>query len=158
MSRFRWGKLLLWLGAFPIAAILAGLFFLVPLPKPVFNLIYVGFISAYGTLLLVLYWRGKMPGVKGKLPFESTSSPKNWKQVIFTLGISIGMFILMALYTRTGWFYTFPLNVRLLWMIIFWIVLAFGNLVQAIGNHPWLTAFCMALLLYWLILPQGVLF
>ena len=220
MSRFRWGKLLLWLGAFPIAAILAGLFFLVPLPKPVFNLIYVGFISAYGTLLLVLYWRGKMPGVKGKLPFESTSSPINWKQVIFTLGISIGVFILMALYTRTGWFYTFPLNVRLLWLIIFtpftalgfwiglhesqmlpqtrriqitntliglfpfflytilmgalgslsgmigglqgliilWIVLAFGNLVQAIGNRPWLTAFCMALLLYWLILPQGVLF
>jgi hypothetical protein len=43
-------------------------------------------------------------------------------------------------------------------LIILWGVLGFGNLVQAIGRRPWITAICMAVLLYWLILPQGVLF
>ncbi|MDP3721845.1 MAG: hypothetical protein Q8R09_05225, partial [Anaerolineaceae bacterium] len=43
-------------------------------------------------------------------------------------------------------------------LIILWVVLGFGNLVQAIGRRPWITAICMAVLLYWLILPQGVLF
>jgi len=36
-----------------------------PLGKSVFNLIDVGFIGGYGTLLLILYWREKMPGVRG---------------------------------------------------------------------------------------------
>ena len=38
------------------------------------------------------------------------------------------------------------------------LVLAFGGLLQAVGRHAWLTALCQAVLLYWLILPQGVLF
>jgi hypothetical protein len=38
------------------------------------------------------------------------------------------------------------------------LVLAFGDLVGAAGRHPGLAAVCMAVLLYWLILPQGVLF
>lgn len=43
-------------------------------------------------------------------------------------------------------------------LLILWLVLAFGNLLQVVGHRPWLTAVCMAVLLYWLILPQGVLF
>ena len=50
-------------GCITIAAILGGLLFFIPLGKPVFNLIYVGFIGGYGILLLALYKRGKMPGV-----------------------------------------------------------------------------------------------
>ena len=128
--------------------------------------------------------------------------------------------LLAAAYARTGWFYVFPANVRLAWLVIFtpftalgfwiglkegqilprqrgaqaalaliglfpfflytalmaalgslsgmigglqgllilWLVLAFGNLLQAVGQRAWLSALCMAVLLYWLILPQGVLF
>ena len=43
-------------------------------------------------------------------------------------------------------------------LLILWLVLAFGNLLQTVVRRPWITAFCMAVLLYWLILPQGVLF
>jgi hypothetical protein len=43
-------------------------------------------------------------------------------------------------------------------LFILALVLIFGNLVQEVGKRPWLTAFCQALLLYWLILPQSVLF
>jgi pimeloyl-ACP methyl ester carboxylesterase len=59
VNRFLWGKLLLWLGALPVAMVLGSLFFIIPLGKPVFNLIYVGFIGGYGILLLLLYKRGK---------------------------------------------------------------------------------------------------
>lgn len=220
VRRFLWGKLLLWLGALPLAAILGGLFFIIPLGKPVLNLIYVGFIGGYGILLLILYRRGKMPGVRGKLLFGLEKKPLAWKPILVALGIVVVMLVLTAAYARTGWFYVFPLNVRLLWLILFtpftalgfwiglyeaqmlpqrrgpqtalaliglfpfflytllmaaigslsgmvgglqgliilWLVLAFGNLLQTIVRRPWITALCMAVLLYWLILPQGVLF
>jgi hypothetical protein len=161
-----------------------------------------------------------MPGVGGKLPFAAEKTPFEWKRIVAVLGIAAGMLTLTAAYARTGWFYVFPLNVRLVWLVIFtpftalgfwiglheaqllpqqrdtqamltliglfpfflytilmaalgslsgmigglqgllilWIVLTFGNLVQAVGCRPWMTAVCMAVLLYWLILPQGVLF
>jgi len=220
VRRFLWGKLLLWLVALPVAAILGSLFFVIPLGKPVFNLIYVGFIGGYGIVLLILYWRGKMPGVQGKLPFMTEKRPSEWKRVLAALVIVVAMLTLTAAYARTGWFYVFPVNVRLVWLGIFtpftalgfwtglheaqmlpqrrgaqmaltligllpfflytllmaalgslsgmigglqgllilWLVLAFGNLLQTVGRRPWLTALCMAVLLYWLILPQGVLF
>lgn len=220
VKRFLWGKLLLWLGALPVAAILGSLFFFIPLGKPVFNLIYVGFIGGYGILLLILYIRGKMPGVQGKLPFSTEKIPFDWKRILITLGIVVGMLILTAAYAHTGWYYVFPINVRLAWLFIFtpftalgfwiglheaqmvpqhrgvqttltliglfpfflytllmaaigslsgmigglqgliilWLVIAFGNFVQSVAHRPWVTAICMAALLYWLILPQGVLF
>lgn len=220
VKRFLWSKLLLWLGALPIALVLGSLFFIIPLGKPVFNLIYVGFIGGYGILLYLLYKRGKMPGVQGKLPFVTKKTAFETKRILILLGFLVGTLILTAGYARTGWYYVFPVNVRLLWLVIFtpftalgfwiglheaqmlpqhrgaqtvltliglfpffaytllmaaigslsgmigglqgliilWGVLGFGNLVQAIGRRPWITAICMAVLLYWLILPQGVLF
>jgi alpha-beta hydrolase superfamily lysophospholipase len=224
-TRFLWGKLLLWLGALPVAAILGSLFFFTPIPvaKPVFNLIYVGFIGGYGLLLLILYWRGKMPGAKGRLPFTAGKTLISWRRVLAALGIAAGMLVLTAAYARTGWFIAPPAGVRFTWLVIFvpftalgfwigqaesrifhaagapfgsrlaltliglfpffvytilmaalgsisgmigglqgllilWLVLAFGDLLQAVGRNPWLTAVCMAVQLYWLILPQGVLF
>ena len=219
VNRFLWGKLLLWLGALPVALPSWAVYFsIIPLGKPVFNLIYVGFIGGYGILLLTLYKRGKMPGVQGKLPFVTEKTPFEWKRILIALGIVIGTLLLTAAYARTGWYYVFPLNVRLVWLVIFtpftalgfWIGLheaqmlpqqrgaqtalmliglfpfflytllmaALGSLsgmtggfqgidhpvacvclwqliVQSVGRRPWLTATCMAVLLYWLILPQG---
>ncbi len=224
------GKMLLWLGALPLAAILGSIFFFIPLGKPVLNLIYVCFIGGYGILLLILYKRGKMPGVQGKLIFNNTKSFNldsmnsvsqiAFNQILLSIGLTVAILIITAAYTRTGWFYVFPVNLRLIWLFIFtpftalgfwmglresemlpkrssiqlvqmliglfpfflytilmaalgslsgmigglqglvilWLVLAYGNLIQAISHRPWLTATCMAILLYWLILPQGVLF
>jgi hypothetical protein len=132
--------------------------------------------------------------------------------------------VITAGYARTGWFYVYPLNFRLLWLALFalptalgfwigiheigmiaWIapgkaapqigalligilpfflytvflasigslsgviagvqgllilglVLTFGYLLRQITHAHWVTALCQAVLLYWLILPQGVLF
>jgi hypothetical protein len=230
LRKYLWGKVLLWLGALPFAAILGSIFFFIPIGKPVLNLIYVCFIGGYGILLFALYQRGKIPGVEGKFRNISTGSlkisiwisvcKKDWKRILLALGLTALILVVTAAYTRTGWFYVFPINLRLIWILIFtpftalgfwiglresemlpnqygvklaqmliglfpfflytilmaalgslsgmigglqglvilWLVLTFGNLIHAISHRPWLTATCMAILLYWLILPQGVLF
>ena len=43
-------------------------------------------------------------------------------------------------------------------LLVLALALGFGGLVGAVGRRPWLAAVCQAVLLYWLILPQGVLF
>jgi hypothetical protein len=43
-------------------------------------------------------------------------------------------------------------------LIILAFVLLSGRVFQTLGQRPWLTALLQAFLLYWLILPQGVLF
>jgi len=230
LRKFFWGKVLLWLGALPVVAILGSIFFFIPIGKPVLNLIYVCFIGGYGILLFLLYKLGKMPGVNGKLrnigigsfSFRNlvTDSQKDQKRILLSIGFTIAILIITAAYTRTGWFFVFPINLRLIWLLIFtpltalgfwiglresemlpkqagiqlaqmliglfpfflytilmaalgslsgmigglqglvilWLVLTFGNLIQVISQRPMLTATCMAILLYWLILPQGVLF
>jgi hypothetical protein len=43
-------------------------------------------------------------------------------------------------------------------LIILALVLATGSLLRRVSGRPWLCAFLQAALLYWLVLPQGVLF
>ncbi len=230
LKRFLWGKIILWLGALPFAAILGGIFFFIPIGKPVLNLIYVCFIGGYGILLFLLYRVGKVPGIEGKLG-QTTRFPKsncmgfsnfgrNRNKFFLAFGITVIILLLTAAYARTGWFYVFPANLRLIWLFIFtpftslgfwigikeaqilpkqrwpqiahmliglfpffvytilmaaigslsgmiggfqgliilWLVISYGNLIQSLTELPWLAATCMTTLLYWLILPQGVLF
>lgn len=128
-KRFIRGKLLLWFSAVPIAALLTGLFFLIPLDLPVLNLIYVGFIGGYGILMFTLYLVGKVPGTEGKCRFEtliekgtSTARGVPW------LGLLFWVLILLAcvIFTRAGIFYIIPLNQRLIWLGIFSPITALG--------------------------------
>ena len=43
-------------------------------------------------------------------------------------------------------------------LLILGLALTFGYLLRQLTRVYWLVALCQALLLYWLILPQGVLF
>ena len=222
--RFLWGKLILWLPALPLAALVSGLVFVLPLGKPVINLIYVGFISGYGILLSILYRLGRMPGVEGKLAGQESQARTGRREAFLAAGLTLGVFAFTAAYARSGWFFVFPLNLRLVWLLLFtpptalgfWIglreaewlrrdgpgrggllfwhgliglvpffvyaiflavlgslsglagslqglvvlgwVLAYGELLQRLTRRAWITALLQSLLLYWLILPQGVLF
>lgn len=222
--KFLWRKLFLWLPALPIGALIAGLFFLVPAGFPAFNMIYIAFLGGYGVLLLIFYWRGWMPGTSGRLPFTEQTKPAPLKNGFYAVFAAIILFILTAIYTRSGWFFIYPFKNRLVWLVLFslvtslgfWIgqyeaqmlnqtkgvtrfqklalqliglfpfllwagllaglgslsgltgavqgliILAFvllsGRVFQTLGQRPWLTALLQAFLLYWLILPQGVLF
>ncbi len=223
LRRFFTGKLLLWLGALPLGALLASLFFFLPIGLPTFNLIYVAFFGGYGILMWLLYRFGRLPGTQGRLPFANDIRTDQ-RSVWFAVGVTVLVLIITAAFARTGWFFVYPLNMRLLWLVLFslptalgfWIgiceiamitefapgkplpqvtglligilpfflytaflasigslsgvigglqgllilglALTFGYLLRQITNAHWITAICQALLLYGLILPQGVLF
>lgn len=222
LRRFLWARAWLWLAALPLLALIFGLVFVLPFPFPAFNLIYVGFLGSYGLLLWILYWRGKMPGVSGRLPF-ARPMPFEGKRVLAALAFFGVVLALVTAFARSGWFDAPPYGLRMVWLLIFtpvtalgfWIgqheavlirrvtdrrwpqtvatllgllpfflwtgfLLAIGSLsgligslqgllilaialmtgsvVQNLGRQAWLTATLQAILLYWLILPQGVLF
>jgi pimeloyl-ACP methyl ester carboxylesterase len=139
LRRFLWGKLLLWLAALPIAALLTGLFFLIPLGLPVFNMIYVGFIGGYGILMLVLYLLGKAPGTQGKwrLKRDVAGEKGSWKDLIVWGGFLLWGVVLLALViiTRSGIYYVIAHNQRLAWLAIFTPVTALGFWIGAREDH-----------------------
>jgi pimeloyl-ACP methyl ester carboxylesterase len=221
--RYLWGKLGLWLVAIPFAVIIVSAIFFAPVGTPVFNLIYIGFIGGYGTLLVILYTKERMPGVEGRLRLRG-NPPTNWLGILWgLLAFGVLLFLTAAL-ARTGWFFVFPFNQRFIWLVMFTPITALGfviglkememlkasqpenrsavalntliglfpfflytsflaalgsisgvvggvqglvilalalvsqNLILKLSKRPWLAALCAAFLLYWLILPQGVLF
>ncbi|MBI4928134.1 MAG: hypothetical protein HY835_10235, partial [Anaerolineae bacterium] len=221
--RFIVAKLVWWLGALPLAALVGGVFVFLPLSKPVLNLYYVGFIGAYGGLMLLLYRLGRMGGTRGRLPFapETLAGRKPGLALL----LSLGVFGLTALFAHSGWTFVYPLNLRLVWLALFtpvtalgfwiglketamlreglrqsasryerlngviglvpfflyallmgvlgslsgltgslqgllilWLAILFGQAVYRLSGRAWLTALLQAALLYWLLLPAGVLF
>ncbi len=224
MSRFLWGKLALWLAALPFVGLIFGLAMLAPLPAPVFNLIYVGFIGGYGVLLLLLARLGRLPGVQGKLAWRNQSIQVDLWRWLLAIGFNLILVLLMFAYARSGWLYAPPVGDRLIWVLLFtpltmlgfwmgqlegdWIreaapgqagpvwaatliglvpfflwtavlavlgstsgmlgglqgllllavVLLQGTITRILCGQRWLAALLQSLLLYSLLIPQGVLF
>jgi len=119
IKRFLVGKTLLWLAALPILILMFIIFMFIPIGVPILNLIYVGFIGAYGILLTILYKFGKVPGTKGKLRFDFKIKHKNLdKSFIIGLTTAIGLILISIVFANSGLFYAFPLNERFIWLII----------------------------------------
>jgi hypothetical protein len=126
VNRFLIGKTALWLAAVPFALLLGGLFFLLPLGLPAFNLYYVCFIGGYGLLLLLLYWRGRMPGINGRLPFVR-SQPTAVSRNRLLLAILFGLAVLgiVTAFIQTGLFF-YPTGQRFIWLLIYTPFTALG--------------------------------
>jgi pimeloyl-ACP methyl ester carboxylesterase len=149
LRRFLAGKFWLWLPALPLGVLVSGAVFIVPLPKPVLNLYYLAFFGGYGLLFLLLRRLGRIPGLKKiTLPPTQSSKPPRLIPAAALLVLALG---LSALYANSGWFYVFPLNLRLLWLVLFipptslgfWIGLSESRMLaeQAPGNR-WAGILC----------------
>jgi hypothetical protein len=116
-------KLLLLLGSIPIAVLLASVFMLIPVGVPIFNIIYVAIFGGYGFLLLLLYRIGRMPATKGKwVPkWKQSAKELDWKKVLFAFTCFIALLVFIIFFTRSGFFYVYPLNQRLIWLVLFTI-------------------------------------
>ncbi len=132
MRTFLLGKLLLWLAAIPFALLLGGIFFLLPLDLPAFNLYYVVFLGGYGLLMALLYLRGRMPGVTGRLALGNwRPRAADFRALVtdgrFWLAVGIGGLLLAgtAVFAHTGLF-TFVTGARLVWALLFTPVTALG--------------------------------
>jgi pimeloyl-ACP methyl ester carboxylesterase len=124
--RFWLGKLLLWLAAVPLTLVLFAVFIWLPLGLPIFNLIYVGFIGAYGLVLYGLYRAGKLPGTRGRLPFVAPSARPTTPQTLAALGLAAIALALSAAFIRTGLNAVPVQGDRLIWLIIFTPLTALG--------------------------------
>jgi pimeloyl-ACP methyl ester carboxylesterase len=135
--RFLREKILLWLLVLPLLAGFIFLTFLIPLPKPLFTLLYSGFIGTYGVLLWLLYRTGWMPATSGYLKDDLTyfSSDKNKSPLMSIRWIEerywvvlVGIFVLAltAMFAMTGWFSPPLTPVRLVWLGLFTLVTAVG--------------------------------
>ncbi|WP_371804692.1 alpha/beta hydrolase [Candidatus Lokiarchaeum ossiferum] len=132
----RWvkAKMWLWLVSLPLFILLMGILVIIPLPQPVFNLIYVGFITAYGgTTALFYLLKPKTVGISGKLQgrsdkTNSSSIDIEWKPVIVLIG---SVFLGLSLFMRSSWYYSFPLNIRLVWLFIYAVLSGFGFYIGA---------------------------
>jgi len=127
IKRFLLVKLALWLLALPILLFLFAIFIFIPIGVPVFNLIYVGFIGAYGILLLLLYSRGKVPGAEGALKIHlRVNKSLLSKQTVIGIIISFILITLSVIFANSGIYYVFPFNERFIWLIILTIFILPG--------------------------------
>ncbi len=162
--KFLWSKLLLWLGGLPIAVLLCGLFILIPIDLPIFNLIYVGFISGYGIMLLILYLIGKMPGVTGRMRFGFQdlevedeelltksaifkiklkyllNKDYNWVKPVLSVLAGAVIILLSSLFVNTGLWYVFPTS-RIFWLIIFSFFTSIGFYISLFEMKMMLRSF-----------------
>ncbi len=116
-------KLVLWLGAIPIAFALLSLFFFIPIGIPIFSLIYIGFIGSYGILMFFIYERKQMPGTRGKMGIKFTFQKDMINSdILISIGISLGFVSLGGLFFNSGINFVFPLNYKLIWLLIFTIL------------------------------------
>jgi dienelactone hydrolase len=127
-KKFILAKFFLWFLALFVGFGISLVFFALPLGLPVFNLIYIAFIGGYGVLLVLLYGRGKMPGMKGKLVLNSkreftAMTAKDWIASIAVMG---GITVACTLFFNTGLSGVYPLNDRLAWLGIFTTFIFFG--------------------------------
>lgn len=119
LKRFLKYKVLIWFAAIPIYIGLLLLFFTIPLGYPYISLIAVSSIGGYGILLILLHGRGKMPGTAGTLITDLRVNKKALdRNVLKASVIAILLIFLSTIFAQTGLFYVFPLNDRLMWLII----------------------------------------
>ena len=119
-------KALLWLAAVPLMLLLAGLSWLIPLDKPVFNLYYVAFIGGYGLLMLALYALGKVPRIFTKIKIGLGKNQVSVKRLGLAVGFNIILFFVLMYYGNSGWYQIPPAGERLLWAAIFTPFTALG--------------------------------
>jgi pimeloyl-ACP methyl ester carboxylesterase len=137
MRRFLREKVLLWLLVMLVFSGFMLLVFLIPLPKPLFTVLYSGFIGTYGVLLWLLYRTGWMPATTGYLKDDLTyfSSDKNksplmsihWIEERYWV-VLVGIFVLAitAVFATTGWFAPPLTPIRLVWVGLFTVFTAVG--------------------------------
>jgi hypothetical protein len=122
------GKLLLWIPALIPGVVIASAVFFAPLGTPAFNLYYIGFFGGYGVLMWFLYRTGRVPGVQGKMIPKGTQTADPQKSYLAGF-IFLAVLLAVSLMARSGWWYTFPFNHRIIWLAIFTPITALGFVI-----------------------------
>ena len=127
LKKFYWFKLLIWVGGFDFAAAIVTLIAIMPFGVPYFTLLFIGPITGYGIMNIILYLTGKTPGYnkKWRPEFKNQFKDYNWWKLVFGIFVA-ALFAAVVAYLLSGFLYlVFPPNIRLAWLAIFTL---FGSL------------------------------
>lgn len=124
IKKFIGYKLLIWLGAAVIALILALNLANLPNGIPYFTLLFICPISGYGFMMLILYSIDKMPGLVGKWrpKIKQIKENMNWRIILFGLVVFGIITAVFTYFISSSLYHVFPMNIRLLWLVIFTVL------------------------------------
>jgi pimeloyl-ACP methyl ester carboxylesterase len=124
IKKFIGYKLLIWLGGAVIAIIIALNLAYLPNGIPYFTLLFVCPISGYGLMMLILYSLDKMPGLVGKWrpKIRQIKENMNWRIILFGLVVFSIITAVFSYFISSSLYHVFPLNIRLLWLVIFTVL------------------------------------
>jgi len=130
-------KILIWFGGFGFAFIIGLLIVVLPIGIPYFTLLFVCPITGYGIMSIILYRVGKMPGFEGKWKPRVTNYFKtiNWINVIFAICCLVIITTVLASLINSFLYHVFPLNKRLIWLVVFTIFSTLGFYVLRLESE-----------------------
>jgi len=130
-------KILIWFGGLGFAFIIGLLIVLLPIGIPYFTLLFVCPITGYGIMSIILYRVGKMPGFEGKWKPRVTNYFKtiSWINVIFAISCLVIITTVLASLVNSFLYHVFPLNKRLIWLIVFTIFSTIGFYVLRLESE-----------------------
>ncbi len=119
MKKFLTRKILFWLAAIPVIIGILILFLTFPLDIPFISLISVSSIGGHGILMILIYSQGKMPGTRGFLNFKlKIENNKQKCDILKGLALAISLIFTSTIFACSGIFYVYPINDRLIWLIV----------------------------------------
>ncbi len=125
MKKFITWKILFWLISIPFIFCVQLLLLLLPLSIHYFPLWGTSALGTNAILMFFIYLKEKMPGTRGK--FKLNLKIKNHRDAMWDIlkAFSLIFFLssTLTLIANTGIFYIFPCNDRLIWLIIFTLLL-----------------------------------
>lgn len=128
LKKFYWFKLLIWVGAGIIAIIIAVILLFLPISIPYFTLLIFCPIAGYGIINMILYAIGKIPGYKGKWrpKIKNSLEEVNWWSVLFGIVVFVIIITVFGYFLNGFMYHVFPLNIRLVWLVVFTIIATQG--------------------------------
>ena len=121
-------KPLIILGSFFMGGIYATIFLALPFGVPTFTLIYACPIAGYGSLMLMLFTLGKVPGISGKwqVSVKEFKEFVDWKKPVYALLIGTAITGFFAYSISSNWNFILVSNEKIYWLVLLSLLTSMG--------------------------------
>ena len=133
-KKFLLRKLLMWLPGLGFAFLICCLCIVMPFGSPVMNIPYMCFIAGYGIIMLILYLKGKVKGVNGKLPIPKFKCNTNKRNAIICACSSVAICFLVWYVLRGSMYRLIPFNWRIFWVLFATLLMSVGYYISGVES------------------------
>lgn len=133
-KKFLLNKLLMWLPGLGFAFLICCLCIVMPFGSPVMNIPYMCFIAGYGVIMLILYLRGKVKGVDGKLPMFKFKCRTNVRNAVICACSSVAICFVVWYVLRGSMYRLIPFNWRIFWVLFATLLMSVGYYISGVES------------------------